>query len=144
MPISKHQEIRDAVLAKLAPISGGNVKPGRSIPMPEQDAQLVKVYLDQSSKTRLTLKGQPEDWATRVRIEFIARGTDLVTGEDQADALLVAGYALVMADPSLGGLTMDLEAVAIAWATDEAQESIGVAQLLLEAQHRTPANTIST
>lgn len=146
MAASLHIGIRNAILALFtgATMAGGNVQKGRAWAMAEQDNQLVKVYLDTSIPERAELQGQPDDWKTRIRCEFHARGSDTVPAEDAADALAVQGYALVMADPSLAGLCMDCYAVGIAWATDEAETSIAVAQIVFEAHHRTSATSISS
>src|SRR4051812_14167752 len=134
-------EIRDAAIAAIAGMA--NVQRGRVWPFAEQDASLVKVYLDQSNMTPITISGRPNDWSTRLRMEFHARGDDVADGESKADALMVQGIQLLMIDPSLGGLTMNLEPVVLAWARDEADSSIGVVHLVLEAQHRTPSASLA-
>lgn len=141
MTQSLHLGIRDAILARFAgaAMAGNNVQRGRAWAMADQDAQLVKVYLDTSLPERAEIAGMPDDWKTRVRVELHARGTNTVTAEDAADALLTQAHALVMADPGLGGRCMDCYPVGIAWATDEADTSIAVAQILFEAHHRTSA-----
>lgn len=143
MANSKHLEVRNAVLTALEAVAPGKVKRGRAWPMADQDQKLVKVYLDTSVPERAEFKGQPDDWLTRVRSEFHARGTATENAEDIADAMATQGFSLVMADPSLGGLCIDCYAVGIAWATDEADTSIGVAQIVFEAKHRTVANSIA-
>lgn len=144
MANSLHLQIRDAILAAQAAMAGGNVQRGRAWPMAEQDAELVKVYLDQSTVAQFSLGGQPNDWSTRVRCEYHARGTTVDNAEDLADALMVRGVELVLADPTLGGLAIiGMEPIAMAWATDEADTSIGIAQCLFQVVHRTPANSIA-
>lgn len=143
MATSKHLAVRDAILALFAGLAGGNVQRGRGWPMAAQDDQLIKVYLDTSTVQRIQMQGQPDDWATRVRCECQARGTSTVNGEDRADALATAAYALVLVDPFLGGLCIDCVPVGMAWAIEEADTSIGVVQLVFEASHRTPFNSIA-
>jgi hypothetical protein len=141
MAKSLHMQIRDAAMAAIGTMT--NVQRGRAWPFAEQDASLVKVYLDQSNMTQLTNSGMPNDWSTRLRLEFHARGDDAADGEAKADALMVQGHQLLMVDPSLGGLTMDLQPVGLAWVTDEANTSIGIVHLVLEAQHRTPSASLA-
>lgn len=143
MPMSKHREIRDAIKARLALLAGGNVQAGRAWPMAEQDASLVKVYLDTSQRTAEMIQGEPDAWNTRIRCEFHARGTVADPAEDLADGLAVQAFALVMAEPSLGGLCMDCNALGIGWATDEAETSIAVAQIVFDVLHRTVFNSIA-
>ncbi len=143
MANSKHLEVRDAILAAHEPVAPGLVKRGRAWAMPKQDDKQVKVYLDTSVPERAEFKGQPDDWLTRIRVEYQARGTPTQNAEDIADEMATQGFGLVLTDPSLGGLCMDCYAVGIAWATDEADTSLGVAQIVFEAKHRTVANSIA-
>jgi hypothetical protein len=144
MAISKHQQVRDAILARFAGmVPAGQIKPGRAWPVPAQAAKFIKVYLDTSQAERAQFSGQPDDWNTRIRCEFHARGDDADTAEDVADALLVEAYGLVLSEPSLGDLCMDCKPVGIAWSTDEADTTLAVVQLVFEAQHRTVFNSIA-
>lgn len=143
MAQSKHMQIRDAVITRFAGIAGTTIKRGRAWPMTEKQDTLVKVYLDTSVPERAELQGQPDDNKTRIRCEFMARGTADDNAEDLADALAVQGFGLVMNDPSLAGLCLDCYPVGMAWSTDEADTSIGVCQILFEAMHRTLSNSIA-
>lgn len=143
MANSKHMQVRNAMLAVLSGLADGNVKRGRAWAMAEQVGEMVKVYLDTSVWEREQMQGQPVDWATRVRCEFLARGTNAANGEDLADAMATAAYGLLMAEPSLGGLCMDLKTIGMSWSTDEADTSIGVVQIVWQADHRTVFNSIA-
>ncbi|HYE39851.1 MAG TPA: hypothetical protein VEB23_07960, partial [Ramlibacter sp.] len=66
-----------------------------------------------------------------------------LTGEQVADDLATRAYALLAADPSLGGLCMDLMPVGLAWDAEEAEQTVGVTQVLFDAKHRTAAVSIS-
>ena len=141
---SLHEQIRAAIQSAQAEMAGGNVQRGRAWPMAEQDQELVKVYLDQSTVTQFSLGGQPNDWNTRVRCEYHARGTTADNAEVLADALLVQGLELVLADPTLGGLAIiGIEPIAMAWSSDDADTSVGIAQCLFQVVHRTPAHSIA-
>lgn len=145
MSNSKHLGVRNAIAALFAaetPIAAKITK-GRRIPMADQDSEQVFVYLDTSVPTRADLGGQPDDWATRVRVEIPARGKAGVPAEDRADALLVAAHGRVMAEPSLGGLCLDCYPVGIAWSGDEAETTVAVAQIVFEAKHRVSATSIA-
>ncbi|WP_372826533.1 phage tail terminator protein [Polaromonas sp.] len=145
---TRHRQIRNAAVAALSAImpalADGGVIPGRrGRPVPEQFKRQVHVYLDASTIERAEFSGQPDDWMTRLRIECAARANAGQTGEDNADDLANEIYAALMADPSLGGLAMDLVPLGINWDTEEADASLGVTQLAFDAKHRTPANSIS-
>lgn len=144
MPISKHQEIRDAMLARFAGmVPVDQIKPGRAWPVPDGIDKFIKGYLDTAQPERAEFSGQQDDWATRIRWEFHARGNDTDTAEDIADSMGVEAYGLVLSEPSLGGLCIDCAPVGIAWSTDEADTSLAVVQIVFEAKHRTVFNSIA-
>ena len=143
MANSKHLAIRNRAVTILEPVAAGLVKAGRAWAMASQNNKLVKVYLDTAVPERAQFGGQPDDWQTRIRIELHARGTSLLAGEDIADAMVTAAYALLQTDPSLGIDCIDCIPVGMAWTTDEADTSIAVCQLVLEVKHRTPYNSIA-
>lgn len=145
-----HMAIRNAahaVLAAAAPAlaDGGVHKGKRGRPVAEQFKRQVHVYLDASVPDRAQFSGQPDDWMTRLRIECCAR-TDAgagFDGETNADELAKECYALLTAEPSLGGLLMDLVPLGIAWDTEEADVQLAVTQLAFDAKHRTPSTSIA-
>lgn len=144
---TRHKQVRAAVAAVLAAGAGlpaGDVIEGRRTrPMPEQTQRQIHVYLDFAKPTRGQAGGIPDDWKTRIRIECSARASAAMTGEDRADELAATCYGLVAAEPSLGGLCMDMEPLGLAWDTEEAELTMGVTQVLFDAMHRTPSTSIA-
>jgi hypothetical protein len=143
-----HLQVRDRAVALLAAAGaaladGGVIAGRRKRAMPEQFKRQVFVYLDYAKPTRADLSAMPDDWLTRLRIECAARPAAPLTGEQNADDCAQACYALLAADPSLGGLCMDLIPLGLAWDEDEAAEQLAVTQVLFDAKHRTPATSIA-
>lgn len=143
-----HLQVRDAakaaiVAAGAALADGGVIAGRRKRAMPEQFARQVFVYLDFAKPERAELSGVPDDWLTRLRIECAARPAGALTAEQNADDCAQACYALLVADPSLGGLCMDLIPLGLAWDDEEAAEQLAVTQVLFDAKHRTPATSIA-
>ena len=145
MSNSKALEIRNAVVASLqaATAVAELIRVGRRVALPESRSEGVYVYLDYSAIERGQLQHVPDDWKTRVRVEIAARGVNAVPAEDRADTLMVAVHARVMADPSLGGLCVDLYPIGITWDGDEADTTLAVCQVIFEAVHRVAADSIA-
>lgn len=149
MPGTLHLVIRNAAHALLAAApalaDGGVIKGKRGRPMAAQFKRQIHVYLDTSIPERAQLTLQPDDWMTRLRIEASARADETtgLDGEENADELAKEAYARLAADPSFGGLLMDLVPLGLAWDTEEADTQIAVTQLVFDAKHRTPANSIA-
>jgi hypothetical protein len=146
---SLHFQALDAAIALLkaaapALADGGVVDgPRQERPVPEQFAAQVFVSLDFSKPERAELQGQPDDWMTRLRVECAARATAALRAARAADALAVRCYVLLAGDPSLGGLAIDLVPVGLAWDAAGADVPLGVAQVLFDIKHRTPAISIA-
>jgi hypothetical protein len=150
---TKHLQIRNALAALLeaqAGLADGGVKRGkRTRAMAEQFKRQVHVLLDAAPVDRAEFSGHPDDWMTRIRFECCARADDVagLDGEENADDLAKAVYgvlgAAIAADPTLGGLVMDLIPLAMAWDTDEADSQLAIVQLAYDAKHRTPSTSIA-
>ncbi len=144
-----HLQIRNAIHALLTAAvgltDGGVLKGKRKRPMAAQFYRQVHVFLDASPMERGEYGSSPDTWDTRIRIECCARADAVVgfDGEENADELAKEVYALVLADPGLGGLLSDLKCLAIAWDTEEADDQVAVAQLAFDAMHRTLGNSIA-
>jgi hypothetical protein len=144
---SKHAEIRNAAKAALhnalrAEVDGG-VYTGKRRVFAEQFRRQVRVFLDYTRPERADLGGVPDDWMTRLRIECFGRDDGTDAGADVADDLAARCYAILAADADLLALVMDLVPLGLAWDDDEAEEGVGVTQVLFDAKHRTPAVSIS-
>jgi hypothetical protein len=142
---SAHMAVRDALIAALqaAPaLAGGRIVGNRRRPMAAEHAAQIYVYLEESTGTRDTIG--TTDWHTRIRVECLARSNAGVSAEDAADALGVAAFARVMADPSLSGAAIDTTAHAIAWVEDEAETQLSACQQIFSVWHATADNTIAS
>ena len=140
--MSAQLALRDAVVAALlaAPaVAGGYVQANRRRPVPEQTAQAVFVYLEQSTAEPSPLYGNGRvDWTTQLRIECLARRSGGLDADDAADALASSVYARLLGNANLSGLLVDpLEVTAMAWAEDEVDGQLSGVQLLATAAHRT-------
>lgn len=137
--------VRAVLEAGLAAVADGGVIAGRRTrPMAEQHSRQVHVYADFSKPVRAEISGQPDDWMTRLRLECAARAVAGLSGEDAADDLAAQAYALVMSDPTLGGLqVIDLIPVGLTWDSEESDLTMGVCQVLFDVKHRTPYDSIS-
>lgn len=135
-----HQLLR---AAPVLPEADDVIEGRRNRAMPEQTDRQVFVYLDFSQVQRAQIKGVPDDWMTRLRVECAAREKDGVSGQKRADALAADCYQVLASNPSLDDLAMDLVPQGMTWDTDEADTSLGVVQVLFDIKHRTQSTSVS-
>jgi len=144
--MNAQETIMQAVVARLqlAPsLVDGGVHRARRRPLPEAKQGQICVYFGGSVPQRTTIKGNPIDWLTAVRLECQKRGDADTSGDQAALALHAAAWERLMGDPTLGGLVMgDLEPGAIVTDEDEADVQLGVAIGTVQARHRTGNYTL--
>lgn len=142
-----HRAVRDALVALLeaAPaLADGGVKANRRRPMAAQHTAQVFVFLEDALPTLGGILGAPIDWATRLRVECVARSTPGgTTAEDAADDLARAVFARVQQDITLGGLCMDCVPQGMVWTEDEVDAQLAACQLMFQAMHRTTDDSIA-
>lgn len=141
-----HMAIRAAVVALLqaAPtLTGSDIIANRRRPMPREVNTRVYVYLEDSMATRGEIHGAPFDWATRIRVECVARDVAGIPADIGSDALQAAVYAVLQANTGLGGLSQDIEPKALAWTEDEADATVSACQAIYSVTHRTQGDVIT-
>lgn len=146
MPASRHMALRDAVVARLLvspALAGGNVKAGTRRPMPQAVNAQIHVELDESTASGAAVGPASTEWATRIRVECIARET-ATDADDSADALMVGVHDRLMAEPTFSGAALDTRPLGIAWRPDdEAETGLAVCQALFQIRHRTARASIA-
>jgi hypothetical protein len=88
--------------------------------------------------------GAPKDWNTTYAVEITARADGLALAEDVLDPILEAAYARLAgwAPPGLSVLDAMSEPV-ISWDTEEAEDQLCRATLLITVTHRTTAQALT-
>jgi hypothetical protein len=135
----------DRILAALngAPaIAQGNISEERTRPLGQNVNEAVIVRFAGSTPNRNSM-GAGIDWTTTVNIEHHARG-DARTPSGRASRILTGiVFARLMADPSLGGVLMDLRPPRLA--ADQSQsldDEMGCVIAQYTALHRSASNTL--
>lgn len=144
--MSAFLDLRNEVVSLLlasTPLAGGFVKPGRAFPLPAEQAQGIFVRLARGQGQANFAGNSMVDWGTDIVVSMTARATPGQDGETAVDALLDAVYArLAAASPpvSADGWTL---APAVTFDVDEADQTVGSAELRLRVQHRTASGGLS-
>lgn len=146
MSSTAHLVVYDAVVAALSAataLAGGNIKTMRDTnrPMDVDLTSQIRVFLDQSLPSPLTGGSAPVDWATRIRVECLARdvlGTTPVKALDAASALAANVQKRILESTTLAALISEVLPGAMQWAEDEADTSLMACQCLFILVHRTP------
>ena len=146
MSSTAHLVIYDAVVAALSAataLAGGNIKTMRDTnrPMDVDLTSQIRVFLDQSLPSPLTGGSAPVDWATRIRVECLARdvlGNTPVKALDAASALAANVQKRILESTDLSALISEVLPGAMQWAEDEADTSLMACQCLFTLVHRTP------
>jgi hypothetical protein len=103
--------------------------------MAAQDDMQVFVFLTDSPASAQAL-GKSTEWATRIRIECVARDTAGQKAEDTADLLATEVYARLMRDPRFDGLALD-SACHLSWVDEDMETGVAACQVLIIIRHRT-------
>jgi hypothetical protein len=87
--------------------------------------------------------GAPKDWVTTLGVEILARGLTAEAAEDAVDALLAPVYARLAgwAPPGLSVLDA-LSAPAIVWDSDEGEDAVARATVVVSITHRTQPSAL--
>lgn len=132
------KQLRDLVASRLladTPMAGGNVVTHSRRPMAAQFNEQVFVSLTDSPANAQSM-GVSTEWATRIRIDCVARDVAGLSAEDAADALAAEAYRRMMQDTRFGGLALD-SACHLSWVDEDMETSVAAAQVLLVVRHRT-------
>lgn len=146
MSTTQQLVIYDAVVTALMvspALAEGNIKTMRDTnrPMDADVASQIRVFLDQSLPSPIVGGGAPVDWATRIRVECLARdvlGATPVKALDAASALAANVQKRILESTALQALISAAEPGAMQWAEDEADTSLTACQCLFTLVHRTP------
>lgn len=145
--------IRDAVVAlmRASPaLADGEVHANREEPLPVGVARRINVRyvrsapLDVDPQAMLLSANSIRDWLTELEIVFQARRLGDDEAADVADAMWVDAHARVMADQSLGGLSIGLYADEHNAADEVADSTLCRATWALRVLHRSTGNSIAS
>jgi len=130
-------------LEQLPEFVDGGIKTGKRRPMPAAVNAQVFVDIDDSPATPVTL-GNAVEWATRIRVEVLARDADAERADIRADAYMTEAYERVMSDPYFGGLALQTDPAGIAWRIDdEAETGLSACVAVFSVRHRTPRASVA-
>ncbi len=85
----------------------------------------------------------PVSWTSAIRVECYARTSAATTPDVAVDSLVEAVYARLMADPTLGGVVVSLQAQSLSWDFDADGEQTTCATFVFTALQRSTGATLS-
>lgn len=141
-----HSTIVNAMVALLraAPaLADGGVHRSRGRAAGEGISAMVVVRKEASQPQQGPILSHPIDWLTSVAVECYARGSASQAPDEAADELLLAVNDLIVADPTLGGLALDVQEPRLTWDTDEQDKQLGCSTAIYTVLHRTRARTLA-
>jgi hypothetical protein len=144
--VSAFLDLRDLAVSALtgAPaLAGGFVKPGRMFALPEERSQGIFVRLARARGATPFAGDLRTDWETELVLHLTARAAVGGDGEDAVDELVDAVYARMAAaapPPQSDGWLLE---PSVAFEVDEADQTIGHAELRLRLKHRTAAGSLA-
>ena len=127
-----------ALLQANPALAGGFIHVGRAFPLPQNQSQGVFVGLARAGGEMPFTGDGRTDWTVELVISMAARAPAGGNGLAAADALLQSVYGRLAAADSLWVLTP-----ALAWDVDEADQTLGGAELRLRISHRTAAGSLA-
>lgn len=141
MDLSVRERILQAVMGLLSPVAaaGGAAllrSPATAVPREVSPALLLFPESD-------AIVERPNDRVERaltLRIVALARGEAAFT---DADRLLTAAHAALMADPGLGGLALALRELDCEWDQDDADAGAAALPARYQIRYRTFANDLT-
>lgn len=113
----------------------------------EGTLEAIGVTLDSSDPGRPALRGAPVTWRSVVVLECYARADGRSDGARPSvgrasRALHARAYERLMADPSLGGVAIDLNEPSIRGDRDQADTRLGCCIAAYPVLHRTQAHSL--
>lgn len=109
----------------------------------EDVAQAILVSIEQSAPDLVRISGQPLDWQTTIRIDVAVRGDTRQAGVRASWARFADVFALLMANPELGGLAMAVDCVLTRTDREVHAQRIGAINSFWRVRHRTAANSLT-
>ena len=112
--------------------------------VPEGTTELINVRHETSTPVnRAAIRGNPVEWQTDIVVEAYARGDSPQPGTGRASRALQARvYARLLAEPSLGGVAIDLLPGPIGTDSDRVDRRLGCCAATYTVIHRTGAATL--
>tara|TARA_B100000902_G_scaffold363704_1_gene383127 strand:+ start:316 stop:738 length:423 start_codon:yes stop_codon:yes gene_type:complete len=138
---SKREQIIAALKTTLTGTTGVSTRIYRSRVEPMTRSESPALVLEWSSD-------QPDirgtighiDWTLRVRVVVISRGT---VPDNLADATIESLHSKLLADPTVGGLAIDVRPSTTTFEVVEADQPAGVIICEFEVDYRTPYGSLS-
>ncbi|WP_288094379.1 hypothetical protein [Thiomonas sp.] len=145
MAASIREQILQALAAKLQTVAtaGGAQffrQPVLGIPREQSPALTLDVHGEAIDPRGNSLV----DRHLTVRVIAIARNLDVSAGYTQADALIVAAHAAIMADLNVGGLAQALREEACDWQEMDADAAVAMIPATYVVQYRTRTTDLTT
>lgn len=138
--------IRDAAVAVLSaqpPLAAGFIHTGRAFPLPQERQEGIFVRLARGSGDAPFSSTTHVDWATDLVVQVLVRAQAGDDGETAVDRLLEKIYQrLAAAAPPPAAATWVLNP-SVAFDVDEADQTLGMAELRLRINHRTADGSLS-
>jgi len=137
---------KDLVTGDVIPAGGlppGVVKPTgltvhtrRTRPLDQDSLPAAAIYSGEESIARTShAPDVMRDY--RLIVEWRVTGSGPEDIEDELDLLLTYGTQVLLADPTFGGLTVDVEETQIEWAAEELDKVYGAAAQVFTAKYAT-------
>ncbi len=105
--------------------------------------ECISVGIDSSTPGRSSIRGMPIQWSTDVVLECYARVDGRTTLAGRASrALHQRAYARLMADPSLGGVAIDMLEPQLRADRDQQDTRLGCLVATYTVVHRTAAGSM--
>lgn len=144
--MNAHDQVVDAILQALRrspPVTVGLIDEDiDTAAIPVECDEAISVSLTASDPDRTVLRGHPVYWSTNVVLECFARKDGRLQAGRASRQLHQRAYARLMADPSLGGVLVDLLEPSLATDPEQADTRLGVTTATYTAVHRTAARTL--
>lgn len=133
---SKREQIMAAVFAKLQAMSSPTGGVFRSRVEALSRTQTPAVCLEPSSDQADPSMVGVIDWSLLIRVAIVVRGQ---YPDQLADPVIAETHAALLADKSLGGLSMDLEPTSVNFELLNGDQPVGVISLGYQISYRTNA-----
>lgn len=119
-----------------APAVSENIFRQRERPFAAEHTDGVNVQFDGAIPERGAIFGAPVDWKTRISVECYKRSAT-TSGDLAVDDLVLAVYARLAQDVTLGGLVQDIGEPYIEADCDALGQKTGLVKLTYMVEHRT-------
>lgn len=135
--MSRRGDILDAIatIEKGTNGIGNRCYRSRALSIPREKLPAMKVRPVSETVTEPTTAGS--DRVLNVAVEYHVRGD---TTDAEAEPIIASGHALLMADPTLGGLAIDIGEIGTEWELDDGDGDAGKITVTYAVLYRTARN----